>query len=105
VSHNVTVPNPAIQSGFTVSLFGLPSSAPPHFDSGVLPLAPVRNPVLPLLSTLTAHSPPQGLLPCAVSPQPAQPDIHRLISRLLFRIITQVATLFAELSAVVPYSC
>jgi hypothetical protein len=69
VSHNVTVPNPAIQSGFRVSLF-VCLFGPASFDSGVLPLAPIRNPVLPLLTTLTAHSPPLGLLPCAVSPQP-----------------------------------
>ena len=54
VTHNVTVPNPAIQSGVCVSLFVSVLFGPASFDSGVL-LAPIRNPVLPLLTT--PHSP------------------------------------------------
>ena len=74
MSHNVTLSQPRDSIGFDcVCLFAL--FGPASFDSGVLPLAPIRNPVLPLLSILTAHSPPSAP--------------HSLIStaRLLFRTI------------------
>ena len=76
---NVTVPNPAIQSGFCLSLFVSSLFGPASFDSGVLPLAPTRK--SRTAPTFHPHS-----------PQPTRPPVLRRLSPALHSPISNIAS-------------
>jgi hypothetical protein len=76
MSHGVTVPNPAIQSGFCVSLFVSVLFGPASFDSGVLPFG--SHPKSRTAPTYHPHSPQPITTPSAL--RRLSPALHSPIS-------------------------